>query len=153
MHHITIPNGQKVTVHNIGDVKLTKNIMLKKVLYVPSFHFNLISVPKLVQDLKCSVVFNPSGCFCQGPSMKRPWKLGDLTKSLYHSTKQDGSIRTDFLTTASTSLQASNLSNNVEAIKLWHLRLEHIPANVLKYVDSTLCSEDFNNTWFVVYVL
>ncbi|XP_057522440.1 uncharacterized protein LOC130802437 [Amaranthus tricolor] len=90
----------------------------------------------LVKDLQCSVVFNASGCFCQGPSMRRPWDLGELTKGLYYSTRQSGIKRTDLLSLASSFLQASSFtfdSPSLDAIKLWHLRLGHIPINILKY--------------------
>lgn len=148
IYHITIPNGKRIVVHSIGEVQLTKDILLKNVLYIPSFHFNLIYVPQLVKDLQCSIFFNASGCFCQGPSMRRPWCLGELTKGLYHSSRQSGANRTDMLPPASSSLQANSLtldSPNLDAIKLWHLRLGHIPVNILKYVDTSLCSKSFNN--------
>ena len=54
IHHITIPNGKRIIVHNVGEVQLTKDILLKNVFYIPSFHFNLIFVPQLVNDLQCS---------------------------------------------------------------------------------------------------
>ena len=133
----------------MGEVQLRKDILLKNVLYIPSFHFNLISVPQLVKDLQCSVVFNASGCFCQGPSMRRPWDLGELTKGLYYSTRQSGIKRTDLLSLASSFLQASSFtfdSPSLDAIKLWHLRLGHIPINILKYVDTSFCSKSFTNT-------
>ena len=35
--HITIPNGKRIEVHSIGEVQLSKTVLLKNVLYVPSF--------------------------------------------------------------------------------------------------------------------
>lgn len=49
-HSITIPNGRKVMVDFCGDISLMNGIVLKNVLYVPDFQFNLISVPKLCLD-------------------------------------------------------------------------------------------------------
>lgn len=43
-HSITIPDGRKLVVDLYGDVVLMDGIVLKNVLYVPSFQFNLISV-------------------------------------------------------------------------------------------------------------
>ena len=149
IHHITIPNGRRIAVHSVGEVQLTKDILLKNVLYIPSFLFNLISIPQLVKDLQCSVFFNASGCFFQCPSMRRPWDVGELTKGLYHSTRQSGIKRTDLLSLASSFLQASSFtfdSPSLDAIKLWHLRLGHIPINILKYVDTSFCSKSCTNT-------
>ena len=43
-HVITIPDGRKVNVQCIGTVYLNNGVKLREVLYVPEFHFNLISV-------------------------------------------------------------------------------------------------------------
>ena len=51
-HFITIPIGTQVKVEVIGNVALSDGLNLNDVLYVPSFHFNLIYVNKLVKDLK-----------------------------------------------------------------------------------------------------
>ncbi|VFR01170.1 unnamed protein product [Cuscuta campestris] len=45
---ITIPNGQKASVLHIGNVILQNGIELLDVLHVPDFHYNLLSVQKLV---------------------------------------------------------------------------------------------------------
>ncbi|OIT03013.1 hypothetical protein A4A49_57631, partial [Nicotiana attenuata] len=44
---ISLPNGYKVKVFQFGDVILNSEIILHKVLYVPSFKYNLISVNSL----------------------------------------------------------------------------------------------------------
>ncbi|OIT04028.1 hypothetical protein A4A49_64284, partial [Nicotiana attenuata] len=41
---VVLPNGYKVKVTEIGNVKLAPEITLYKVLHIPSFKFNLISV-------------------------------------------------------------------------------------------------------------
>lgn len=47
-HSITIPDGRKVLVVLCGDNPLMNGILLRKVLYLLDFQFNLISVPKPV---------------------------------------------------------------------------------------------------------
>ena len=69
---ISLPNGYKVKVTELGDVTLTPRIILYKVLYVPSFKFNLISIHSLIVPLKGIVTFNDTACLLQAPSMKRP---------------------------------------------------------------------------------
>lgn len=46
-HEITIPDGRSISVSYIGDVRLHDALVLKDVLYVPQFKFNLISVCRL----------------------------------------------------------------------------------------------------------
>ncbi|OIT02573.1 hypothetical protein A4A49_56596, partial [Nicotiana attenuata] len=52
---VTLPNGYKVKVTLIGDVILSPKFSLRKVLFVPSFKFNLISVHSLTVQLDCIV--------------------------------------------------------------------------------------------------
>jgi len=69
---ISLPNGYKVKVTEIGDACLNPALTLCKVLFVPSFKFNLISVHCLSLQLKGTVSFNKSSCLLQGPSLKSP---------------------------------------------------------------------------------
>uniref|UniRef100_A0A803LM41 Uncharacterized protein n=1 Tax=Chenopodium quinoa TaxID=63459 RepID=A0A803LM41_CHEQI len=80
LHSNTIPDGSKVSVSHIGTVELN-GIKLNDVLFVPGFKFNLISVPKLCEDMKCEVVFSANKCFVQDHSMRM--HLGDLKEGLY----------------------------------------------------------------------
>lgn len=59
---ISLPNGYKVKVNELGDVTLTPKITLHKVLYVPSFKFNLISIHLLTVSLKGIVTFTHTAC-------------------------------------------------------------------------------------------
>ncbi|XP_075084997.1 uncharacterized protein LOC142168238 [Nicotiana tabacum] len=45
---VSLPNGYKIKITNIGSLTLSPDLILHNVLYVPSFHYNLISVYKLV---------------------------------------------------------------------------------------------------------
>ena len=49
---ITLPNGNKVKVSQVGDLKIGRNVILHHTLFVPFFQFNLLSVKKLCQQLK-----------------------------------------------------------------------------------------------------
>ena len=48
--NITLPEGQIVQVEEVGMVHAGSRIILKDVLYTPTFAYNLISVPQLTQD-------------------------------------------------------------------------------------------------------
>nr|XP_016502074.1 PREDICTED: uncharacterized protein LOC107820328 [Nicotiana tabacum] len=81
---VSLPNGYKVKVTLIGDVILSPKFILRKVLYEPSFKFNLISVHSLTVQLDCIVLFTKFSCLLlQGPSLKRPLEIGEVKKNLY----------------------------------------------------------------------
>ena len=54
---VTLPNNITIPVHFGGDVKLTPTITLKDVLFVPQFHFNLISMSALHYASPLMLVF------------------------------------------------------------------------------------------------
>ncbi|KAH0674692.1 hypothetical protein KY284_014877 [Solanum tuberosum] len=80
---ISLPNGYKVKVTELGDITLTPKITLYKVLYVPSFKFNLIYIHSLTVPLKGIVTFSDTACLLQAPSMKRPQEIGKCRDGLY----------------------------------------------------------------------
>ena len=81
---ITLPNGYKVKVTQIGKVILASNIILNEVLYVPSFKYNLVSIQCLSKSIPKSVVsFTETSCILQAPSMKRPLVIGEAEGGLY----------------------------------------------------------------------
>uniref|UniRef100_M1D8Y3 Retroelement pol polyprotein n=1 Tax=Solanum tuberosum TaxID=4113 RepID=M1D8Y3_SOLTU len=72
-----------VKVTEIGDVCLNSTLTLYKVLFIPSFKFNLISVHCLAVQLKGIVILNNFSCLLQGPSLKSPLALGKARNGLY----------------------------------------------------------------------
>ena len=68
---VELPNGNMVPVTHIGTVTLSPSPILTNVLCVPSFHFNLISVSKLVQSSLC-LFFLSNYCFIQAFT---PWRM------------------------------------------------------------------------------
>ena len=118
--YITIPDGKQIAAKHTGYVQLTADITLHNVLHVLDFHFNLISVQKLCQDLRCEVLFTVDKCVLQGLSQKNfQMPLGERQGGLY-------SINT---------IQAADKKLCFTAItdaKVWHLRLGHIPFSSLK---------------------
>ena len=82
-HMITVPDGRKITVKYMGTVRLQNDFTLLNVLYVPQFRFNLISVSKLLDDLKCKLSFDHHDCHIQESLMKKHWLLGISKSGLY----------------------------------------------------------------------
>lgn len=54
---MNLPNGNSVNLQLVGKCCLSRNIVLEKVLFVPMFKFNLLSVSKITQSGKLSVRF------------------------------------------------------------------------------------------------
>ncbi|XP_070029778.1 uncharacterized protein [Nicotiana sylvestris] len=80
---VTLPNGHKVKVTEIGDALLSPKLTLFRVLYVPSFKYNHISIHSLTGHHDCMVNFNKYLCLMKGPSMKRPLEIGKARNGLY----------------------------------------------------------------------
>lgn len=49
--YVGLPNGGQAEIKKIGSIKLSHDLSLDKVLYVPKFHVNLLSVSKLTRAL------------------------------------------------------------------------------------------------------
>ncbi|KAL2932983.1 Retrovirus-related Pol polyprotein from transposon RE1, partial [Bienertia sinuspersici] len=124
-NYIRIPDGRKVPVKHIGKVILTSEVILDHVLYVPDFHYNLISINKLCKDMSCCLVFTHDTCLLQDPSMKeRQIVLGRLHGGLYHFgiDKNSADNKID-----AAGLYSTAVTSSLNKAKLWHLRMGHIP--------------------------
>ena len=54
---VKLPNGTSLPISHVGEVKLSSDITLRNVLYIPNFMCNLLSVSKLTFDLSYVVIF------------------------------------------------------------------------------------------------
>jgi len=146
---MTLPNGNKVKVSQFGDLKIRSNLVLKHALLVPFFRFNLLSVKRLSEQLKCEVVFSENSCVLQGPYLKRPVEIGKSTQGLYILDEEIAKrlVFEEAETDAPECRTACNsfLSNNEaeysftcnrgsKSIDLWHRRMGHISFSKLRYV-------------------
>ncbi|KAL5575085.1 hypothetical protein UlMin_016784 [Ulmus minor] len=55
---VLLPTGHSAPISKIGSVRLSPSLVLSKVLYVPSFRYNLLSVSSLTKSLSCSLFFS-----------------------------------------------------------------------------------------------
>ena len=65
---VKLPDGSQVRVVKHGKLRINKDLVLNHVLHVPRFRFNLLSIRRLCQQLKCSVQFTEALCLLQGHS-------------------------------------------------------------------------------------
>ena len=92
---VTLPNKIIIPVHFSGDIELAKYLVLQDVLYVPEFHFNLISVSALTADTYLTIIFSSGHFTIQNHSSKMIGK-GDQLAALYvlDARTLDGSLDT-----------------------------------------------------------
>ena len=59
---VKLPNGQSVSIHRIGSMRISNELILTNVLFVPQFRFNLLSMSSLTQTHNYSVNFLTDSC-------------------------------------------------------------------------------------------
>lgn len=62
---VTLPNHEQIPVQFIGNVRLSADLMLEDVLFVPQFKFNLFSVSFLTRKSSLSIRFLTNSCVIQ----------------------------------------------------------------------------------------
>jgi len=145
---ITLPNGNKLKVTQYGDLKIGHSLTLHNTLFVPYFHFNLLSVKRLSEQFKCEVVFSEHGCFLQGPSLKRPLEVGKVAQGLYILDEDiAGRLDSDSNSQHSSSSVCSfqpedhknkysfSCSSNHQVVNLWHYRMGHVSPRKLTHIS------------------
>lgn len=60
--NVQLPTGESAKISHIGKYPLSGGDVLKNVLCVPTFKFNLLSVSKVTKDLNCCAKFHPEYC-------------------------------------------------------------------------------------------
>jgi len=120
---IGLPNGTHTLAGQEGSVVLGERIKLNKVLYVPSFKCNLVSIAKLCKELNCSVTFYDDFCVLQDRTSRTPIGVGKQNRGVYFFT--DGSVE-------------ERKVNAVSTVDLWHRRLGHPSCETLSHLSSSL---------------
>ena len=163
---MTIPDGTHVRVKYLGTVHLNNGLILNEVLYVPGFQYNLVSVHRLCWNKTINVSFVTEFCVIQEPLM-RPLLLGRLRNNLYY-VEENMTLATptmlmqlgkSYFPTSSVIKDKdkktqypivcahNKSSNNIEKIKLWHLRPDHIPFSRLQVVFPDLQCNNFEKNY------
>ena len=76
-------NGKHAKIHHVGTIQLSPSLTLCNVLHVPDFHFNQLSASKLAKRLSTYVLFTPTACYIQDPSMRRHLEIDRESDGLY----------------------------------------------------------------------
>ncbi|GJV78259.1 putative RNA-directed DNA polymerase [Tanacetum coccineum] len=126
------PNGTLATVSHVGNLQLTKNVVLYDVLVVPGYCVSLLSMNKMIKDSKLFVGFDEENFYIQDLKKEITLGTGSQSGGLYlfdlKSDKNIGNVN---------MVHAFNVSKS-----LWHNRLGH-PAdqdlNLSKSIDVSAC--------------
>lgn len=65
-------------------LRLCNNLILRDVLYIPKFSYNMISIKKLTQVSNTYISFYPNYCFVQDLTTNKKIKEGNNNRGLVH---------------------------------------------------------------------
>lgn len=145
---INLPNCQTILVTHIGTVSLFPDLVLENVLYVPSFKYNLMSVHKFCSQFSYTL-FTLNHCVLQGLLMRRSQVFGKVSEGLYllkpkvkesvfNSSKNKAILHSTVSTSSSVFLPSfsnPNCSSTTSNVKLWHIRLGHLPFSSMRNIS------------------
>jgi hypothetical protein len=113
---VTLADGRSCTVTGEGTTTLTPDITLDRVLLVPEFPVNLLSISKITKQLFCAVTFFPFHCVFQDLQTGRKIGTGhERGNDIYVLTRE----------TVPPGLAAACTSVSSGSFLLWHKRLGH----------------------------
>ncbi|CAN1303393.1 Retrovirus-related Pol polyprotein from transposon RE2 [Linum perenne] len=120
---VRIADGSLSPVEGIGRVRITNEIELFRVLFVPALHCNLISISQLTRDLNCKAVFSSDRCSLQEECSGRTIGTGRLQEDLFiiKGCTGDGGPSER----KSRALATSSTNSIDSQVMLWHSRLGH----------------------------
>nr|XP_004245314.1 uncharacterized protein LOC101251909 [Solanum lycopersicum] len=141
---VNLPTGDQVSISHIGEPMILKDKVVKDVLFVPEFKYNLLSVSQLTKQLRCTVVFFPDFCIFQDLFNGRVLGIGKENQGLYilntaATTKlsNDQGSSGKYAKEDACKRNPISFNSTVEsASSLWHKRLGHAPLKVLSRIKD-----------------
>ncbi|KAL0395458.1 UNVERIFIED_CONTAM: Retrovirus-related Pol polyprotein from transposon RE1 [Sesamum latifolium] len=136
---ITLPDNSVTQATQSGTIHLSVSLVLKNVLLVPSFKFNLLSVSQLCRFNSVCFLFLTSKCILQDLKTKHVLAIGKQVGRLYYLD------RNSFVSIPISHCNASHIacSSSSSMYTLWHQRLGHPNLSVLSHI-SVLQLNDIN---------
>ncbi|CAL1391749.1 unnamed protein product [Linum trigynum] len=141
---VRIPDGTGIPVKNMGTVKLSDSLTLQRVLHVPEFKCNLLSVSRLTQEHNVEVIFLNDVCMIQDSHSKTLIGVGKLRDGLYYLQR----FGEELGTTRDPLPQACRVDRQAASRELWHVRLGHPSLDKLFLLkDLVGCSFDSRSSF------
>lgn len=128
---VTLPSGMSESIVGIGSVSLSDKIVLRNVLFVPAFRFNLLSVSSFTSEVDSMISFTSTSCLIQDLTRELMIGKGRRISNLY--VLESGSL-----------ISANNFSGNKIAcsvtadVETWHARLGHPAYTKIDSLSSLL---------------
>ena len=131
---VQLPTGTSAKVSHIGDCHIGGGDVLRRVLCVPAFKFNLLSVSQMTKDLNCCVTFYPSCSVLQDLGSGKMRMIGKEEDGLYTFYPQPGQYDHNKM------LQPHHCMTTIQSVEananIWHQRLGHVPMGVIRKISS-----------------
>lgn len=135
--HITLPTGSQVAISHVGAAVLPTGLRLEKVLCVPNFKHNLLSVQKLIKDSNCAVHFFPTHCLILDNITGTLMGVGEAKQGLYYMADHlNRDLPEEWFSALDKRYLCSNIavSQGQTSLELWHNRLGHMPFSKMKQI-------------------
>lgn len=130
---VLLPNGQRCRVTHTGSCFIAPGLILKDVLLVPDFRYNLIAVSKLTRDSNCCVLSSANLLVIQALSDGRILGSGTNVRGLYLLEPAMGPNQiTPALATPTLAAPVRSKNKVVDSFT-WHQRLGHASYSKLSH--------------------
>lgn len=118
---VRIANGSLSKLKVSRTVRITKDLILNSVLYVPNLDCNLLSISKLTRDLKCEAKFFPFMYEFQELESGKKIDSVDLCSGIY-LLEGDPSLRKH--TQNAISWKSNQIFNTIKIVKLCYCTID-----------------------------
>lgn len=127
---VYLPDESITIVKFVGDVKIHDTLVLRDVLYVPSFKNNLLSVSKLTRNHDLKLTFHSQFCLIHDLKTDRVFAMGKLQEQLYIWHTESFQLSTDI------PKQLTFSTNNCtdQNLEVCHFRMVHPSEHVLQHL-------------------
>lgn len=120
---VILHNNCRIAVKGIGNVSLEHDIILQVVLYMPTFHVNLISVSSLISHSNCVILFCYNSFLIQAKNKLKGIGKGSIYPRLYlYAAGLFKSFTNKSLNNKNTICNSVRFNATI----IWHARLGHL---------------------------
>ncbi|KAL0408279.1 UNVERIFIED_CONTAM: hypothetical protein Sradi_1762300, partial [Sesamum radiatum] len=133
---VHLPDGTSHSVESVGTLHLSDRFSLMKVLCIPAFKYNLLSMQQLCSSAAVSILFSPSHCWLQDLKTKDVLAVGRVIGGLYILDKHSFDSVNIHIVPVPSSISKCNMSHAKNDTWLWHKRLGHPSFPVMQHIQS-----------------
>lgn len=120
---VKLPNGASILARLAGIVRITADLILEDVFYLPEFNINLVSIPKLTKGSQFTMKFANESYIIQDHSQRRIGS-GRLKNGLYHLDYGGGKV-VPIIGNVSVAATSNSSSYSIPKTAIWHFRFGH----------------------------